>query len=114
MKKQIMTITAIAMGAIAFTTLSTTANAGVMSPGLINTAEFTNETVEVTKVGGGHRRGFRGHRFNRGHRFAHGRWGHGRWNNGRWGHGHNNGWKRYKKCLRLQQQGYRIRCNRPL
>ena len=112
MKKQIMTIAAIAMGAIAFTTLSTTANAGVMSPGLINTAEFTNESVEVTKVGGGHRRGHRwgGHR---GHRWG-GHRGH------RWGarhgynYGYNNGWKRYKKCRRLQRQGYRIRCNRPL
>lgn len=132
MKKQIMTITAIAMGATAFTNLSATANAGVMSPGLINTAEFTSGNVEITKVGGGHRRGFRSHRGHRGHRFHRGhrghRWGHGRWGHGRWGHGYrkykwrhnfghygyNSAWKRYKRCLRLQAKGYRIRCYRPL
>ncbi len=122
MKKQVMTIAAIAIGAIAFTGLTATANAVVLSPGLINTAEFVEGGVEVTKVRGGHRRG---HRWG-GHR-RHGRWGHGR-GHGRWGHGRGNrhnarhhghnrfgrNMSRYRKCLRLQNQGYRIRCNRPI
>ncbi len=131
MKKQVMTIAAIAIGAIAFTGTTAIANAGVMSPGLLNTAEFVEGSVEVTKVRGGHHRGNRwgGHRRHRwgGHR-GHGRWGHGRWR-GRWGHGrrhrhsirHNaygygfgRAMKRYRRCLRLQDQGYRIRCNRPI
>ena len=132
MKKQLMTITAIAMGAIAFTSISTTANATIISTGLVQTADFSNESVEVTKVGDRRSfrgRGFRGHRSHRGHRFGHrhGRWGHGRWGHGHWknkrrhrfghydyGYRYNDGWKRYKRCLRLQRQGYRIRCNRPL
>ena len=128
MKKQVMMIATIAIGAIAFTGLTTTANAGVMSPGLMNTAEFVKGNVEVTKVRSRHHRGHRwgGHRNNR---WGHGRWGNGRWGHGRWGHGHNRrhnlrhnrynhgygrAMSRYRKCLRLQDQGYRIRCVRPI